>query len=522
MKRKSLIIMSLVLVLALCVGCLVACNKGLNTEQLDKLYQEFAKAHKNDAIDSPNSYWVEGSVFYLDDDLNEVTAKVKWTIEGTTLVTVGTETNAMGQYQIIVPEEVDQDVDYTLVGTLVNDDGKAYTDKDGKEYKLELTKKIGAGKAYKIAIRQLELGKVLYAKAEVAASYYMGSVETALAGADFYTENTDGGKKIYTMVGTTKSYLGAKLSSDGNHNNIVLGGIVNDSNAAAYTGSVWTITDDEIKTELNGKTLYLGTYSTKDTFSLSDRKTYPAFLVKAGTDVTIQAQVKVSEQNANCTVAFTSHTADSDNVVTVDIGTTVSFTVTPANGYEIAGVYNGSTPITAASGTYSVVVNAGVTIAVDARRIGAQGATSPVSCTISGSMPIGGWTYITNNENFPDPSFYSGAGLKMTFVGQGMTSPELDGATGNITVSLNIKALNAKQNALASNTHVFEIKGMDASGNVVATTYIDSATVGENNTATLEAGSAVIKTISIVMVEYPSNGTYACNVNLIGITISWG
>lgn len=146
MKRKSLIIMSLVMVLALCVGCLVACNKGLNTEQLDKLYKEFTKEHRNDAQESAISYWVGGEVSYLDDDANKISANVKWTIEGTTLVTVGETPNNLGQYQIIVPDEVDEVVNYKLVGTLVDGSGKAYTDKDGKEYKLEISKTIPAGK----------------------------------------------------------------------------------------------------------------------------------------------------------------------------------------------------------------------------------------------------------------------------------------------------------------------------------------------------------------------------------------
>jgi len=357
--------MSLVLVLALCVGCLVACNKGLSTDQLDKLYQEFTKTHKNEAVDSPNSYWVEGSVFYLDDDANEVSANVKWTIEGTTLVTVGTEPNALGQYQIIVPEEVDQDVNYKLIGTLVDDEGKAYTDKDGNEYKLELTKSIAAGNAYKLAISQSNTGKILYVLAELntADGHYLKTTEQELVAADFYVENVESGKKIYTMVGSDKCYLGVEKS--GTYINLVLGGILHNTDAAAYAGSVWTVTDDAISFVLEGKTLYLGNSGTYDTCSVNANNTNHAVLVEAGTAVTPKASIKVASA-PNAQVRFTDPDT-TETQLTVDAGSAVKFTVTVDTGYELVDVKVDGNPITATNGTYTVTVNGAMEIIVSTK-----------------------------------------------------------------------------------------------------------------------------------------------------------
>ncbi len=146
MKRKLITILSLMLVIALGLGVLVACQKGPSTEQLDSLYKEFTKLHKNDAKESATSFWVEGDVFVLEDGGKEISVKIKWTIEGTTLVKVGETPNSNGQYQIIVPDEVDEEVNYKLVGVMVDEKGNAYTDKDGKEYKLEISKVVPAGK----------------------------------------------------------------------------------------------------------------------------------------------------------------------------------------------------------------------------------------------------------------------------------------------------------------------------------------------------------------------------------------
>ena len=518
MKRKLITILSLMLVIALGLGVLVACQKGPSTEQLDSLYKEFTKLHKNDAKESATSFWVEGDVFVLEDGGKEISVKIKWTIEGTTLVKVGETPNSNGQYQIIVPDEVDEEVNYKLVGVMVDEKGNAYTDKDGKEYKLEISKVVPAGKAYNLAIRQLTEGTVIYATATKVANYYVGSVETAAGAATFFTEDVDGGKKIYTMVGSTKSYLGAKIS--GSHNNIILGGIVNDD-SSNYEGSVWTIADNEIKTVVDGKTLYLGTYGDKTTFSVSETKTYPAFLVEAGPEVKPAAMVGVSDQSKNCTVKFTSHTADANNTVTVDLGTVVTFTVTPEDGQEIISVRNGSQIITAQNGVYSITVNTGVSIIVESNLIGSNGATSPVEGKINNLIPVG-WTYVPNNPNYPTPDFYGNGGLKVNFAGIGMLSPVLDGATGNITVTVTIGALNKGGKEKTENGHIFTVEALDNNGEVILTEYIDTFTIDDKNVAVLNASGKSVAQVRVVLNELPAKDGFAHNVNLGAVTITWG
>lgn len=52
-----------------------------------------------------------------------------------------------------------------------------------------------------------------------------------------------------------------------------------------------------------------------------------------------------------------------------------------------------------------------------------------------------GWAYITNNEKYPDPGWYSDGGLKLGFEGQGILSPMFSQST-TVEVTLTINALN--------------------------------------------------------------------------------
>lgn len=529
MKKKLTIILSLVLAMALCLGIFAACAKGLSTDQLDKLYKEFQRDHRDDATETAVSYYVGGKVSYLEDGGNEISANIKWTIEGTTLVTVGETPNAMGQYQIIVPEKSAEAISYKLVGTMVDENGNPYQNAEGNPYKLELSKSVPSyaerGDTYKLVIKQLTNATVIYAKAGAAATYYVDSSESADGGADFFTETVEGGKKIYTLVNGVKAYLGAKIS--GGHNNIVLGGIVNDTNAAAYEGSVWTISENEIKTVVDSKTLYLGTYGDKTTFSVSEYKTYPAFLVVKGTEVKPQVEVSVSEQSENCTVTFTSHTADSNNKLVVDVGAVVKFTVAPAKDYEIVSVKNGVEVLTVADGVYTVTASKGVSIVVETKLIGSNGAQSPVTGEIKDKAIPVGWTYVPSDPvKYPNPDFYGTSGkqgLKVNFVNMGILSPELDSATGYIMVKLNIYALNASQTSKSDNGDaIFKVEGLDAEGNVIVTGNIGTFTVDDNNVVTLDAREKTVKSIRVILVEKPAVGGFAQNVNLGGVTIIWG
>lgn len=509
MKKKLLSIILMAALVLTMTFTVVACNKN-NGEAVTAAADAFRKAHISDTYDK-ESYDLAGSFTY-----EKATYTITWTSDKNT---VKFDPSADGKTVKVTVTKTSAAQEYKLTATLSDGEGNTAT----AEFKGSIAANANAdgnlGKTYKLAIRQLTKGTVLYAKAEVAAIYYLGAATVATDGADFYTEDVTGGKKIFTMIGVNKCYLGAKIS-DG-HNNICLGGVVNDM-STSYEGSVWTISDDEIKTTVDGKTLYLGTYGDKTTFSVSEYKTYPAVLVEKDATVTAQAIVSVSDKNENSTVTITSPTPV-DGKVIVDVGTSVTFTVTPADNYEIVSVKNGVEVLEAANGVYSVTVNAGVTIVVDVRLVGSNGATSPVSGEIDNAIPMG-WTYITNNEKYPDPAFYGGStkGLKVNYANIGISSPELDGATGDITVKVNIYALNAGAEATGTNTHIFKVEGLDAAGEVVVTGYIDTYEIGYSNQVVLNASTATVKKIRVILEERPIINGKGNNVNLGGVTITWG
>ena len=196
MKKKLLIILSLVAVMALCAASLIACS-GLATEQLDNLHKELQRNHRNDSAESSISFWVEGKVSYLDDSGKEIAANVLWTIEGTTKVTVGTETNAMGQVQIIVPDEVEEPINYTLIGTLVDANGKAYKNKDGEAYKVEIAKTVPAGKGHGTESSPYSVAGVLAEYATLADGNY--STEMVYVTGIIVTTLTDKGNGAYAF-----------------------------------------------------------------------------------------------------------------------------------------------------------------------------------------------------------------------------------------------------------------------------------------------------------------------------------
>ena len=135
---------------------------------------------------------------------------------------------------------------------------------------------------------------------------------------------------------------------------------------------------------------------------------------------------------------------------------------------------------------------------------------------INNAIPEG-WTYITNNEDYPNPSFYdkSGGGLKMNFEGMGLLSPQFT-AEGDVEVIISIAALNQNQKTGAEGD-AFTITGLNANGEEVATAGLASVEAGDN-TATLQ-GTGITQ-VKIIMTAYPYDGEKYCNVNLGSVTIN--
>lgn len=132
---------------------------------------------------------------------------------------------------------------------------------------------------------------------------------------------------------------------------------------------------------------------------------------------------------------------------------------------------------------------------------------------INNAIPDG-WTYITNDPQYPDYEFYGDGGLKMRYVGQGILSPKFT-AEGDVEVIITINALNA--NTKTSEGDPFTITGLNAEGTEVAIATLTTVEVGEN-TATLN-GTGIAQ-VQVIMTAYPHNGTAYCNVSLGGVTVN--
>jgi len=90
-------------------------------------------------------------------------------------------------------------------------------------------KKPEAGKAYKFAFIQENVGTDIYYLTGAKSSYYMATSKTKADGADFYVESTNGGYYLYCMVGGAKKYVNMVVS--GTHVN----GEFQDTATTVYT-----------------------------------------------------------------------------------------------------------------------------------------------------------------------------------------------------------------------------------------------------------------------------------------------
>jgi hypothetical protein len=224
---------------------------------------------------TPADYSLVGSV-----KVGDKTVKVTWTVINETIKVV--KDGAM--VNIDVPDENAAETAYVLKAT-VSIDGQRKT----KEFNLTLPVIIFnpyavqpvEGTAYKLIMIQVTLGKNLYATHEISGSKYYGSTEDITAAPDFFAEKVDGGYKFYTMIDGVKNYVVAYLQ-DGTSKRLKY---------ATDEATVWYYKEDcrAWFTKINGGEYVLGTYSSYNTFSISDgsagNMTY-VIGVKADTAVT--------------------------------------------------------------------------------------------------------------------------------------------------------------------------------------------------------------------------------------------
>ncbi len=131
---------------------------------------------------------------------------------------------------------------------------------------LKVQGKPEAGKSYKMAMYQGNLGKTLFftGKPDAERPWYLGTTENPSEAADVFVEAADGGFKLYVKEGEAKKYLGI-ANTKGNDGNMHVNALIGE----AETVFTW---DDACKTlvvSVNDKVWCFGTRSDKEYTTIS-------------------------------------------------------------------------------------------------------------------------------------------------------------------------------------------------------------------------------------------------------------
>ncbi len=255
-------LLALILAVICCLG-MVACGgaKEDNSKTLDDAIAILNSLYK-DTTKTPADYEVVGSV-----KVGDKTVDVIWTVSNDAIKVVEN-----GQYYTIdLPSANETETTYVLKATV-----KVGKDTKEKEFTITLpvidpTAAIGspeAGKAYKLYMDQVTVGKLLFVTTEASNSQnkYLKGTENAAEAPDFYAEKVEGGYKFYTTVDGTKLYLtGALILEEGKTTKSKYLRLTEEGNVWYYKAdcNAWF-------TKLDGAEYVVGSYSTYDTFSISE------------------------------------------------------------------------------------------------------------------------------------------------------------------------------------------------------------------------------------------------------------
>lgn len=457
MKRKLLICCVVALALSL---CLAACTKqdDYTDEILEQCLSKLSNLYKDATTENSMNYVVVGETpSYFDDDSKEWTVTVLWEVQGTTEVTIAL--NDAGNYTVTVPTDVEEDINYTLVGTLVNGDGEAYKDADGNTYSVTLTKKVPAGTGKGTEDSPYSVDGALAKFATLASKsysdekvYVKGMVVTAP------TENTTYSSYTFYIADTTD---GEQMQ--------VYSAVLQSGVSAPSQNDIVTLYGYVEKYNDTLEVTYL-----KD----SDGK-YDNAAIIACTKGTSTISAK---ENANATI-----TLDATSGLN---GTTFTFAVAAKNGYELSGVYVNSKAVTAGSdGKYTGTINGDTVVSVALLDPNAQGGTISVDMT----------------KNFETYS----AGWGNSYSQYSVSSADLDVTAASITVEMSRAS---KQTGTITNMPTLAAKKDNASYVTIsiATGNITSVTFN------LQAWSAA-KSFKTLCVEYTTDGTNWKMVSGVGV-----
>ncbi len=256
-------LLALILAAICCLGMFACGGSEDNSKTLDDAISILNNLYK-DTTKTPADYDLVASV-----KVGDKTVNVTWTVSLESIKVV--ESDKKGFYTVDLPSANETETTYVLKATV-----KLGKQSKSKEFTITLpvidpTAAIGnpeEGKAYKFYMDQLGVGKLLFLTAEGSNSQnkYLKGTETVADAPDFFAEKVDGGYKFYTMVDGAKKYLtGALILEDGKEYKSKYLRMTDEGNVWYYKAdcNAWF-------TKLEGAEYVVGSYSTYDTFSISD------------------------------------------------------------------------------------------------------------------------------------------------------------------------------------------------------------------------------------------------------------
>ncbi len=192
---------------------------------------------------------------------------ITWTVDAADYVQIVPSMDGTSVI-IDIEEKPAEQVDFVLTATITDAEGN--TDSVSFNRFIEavvpvtggpvLVEAPVAGTAYKLALRQENLGKFLYFAGEMNGNYF-ATTELAINAADVYMEEVEGGVRFYFMNGEEKTYLDIHEYQEGK-----AGVRLTTEPSATFTYS------EDAKTyvaNVAGQDRYLGTYNTYNTISAS-------------------------------------------------------------------------------------------------------------------------------------------------------------------------------------------------------------------------------------------------------------
>ncbi len=289
---KKLLI--LLLALVMCVGVLAACTVQLPDNPLDSNQDSNNSTEPDsgetnaDTVDPDDAATLADAVAYLNSlykDGNEITERdfdvigrvliggvtfnVTWTVDSDKITVK--ESAKEGFITIDLPDAVEEEIAYVLTATITDAAGKS----ESKSYNRKLPVINNAGivsepvenTAYKFFMKQANVGKTLFALGEMSGEKYIKSTNDAKAAPDFFVEKVDGGYKFFATINGAKTYINAYTTTaeDGKVSKYLA--------LSTEAGAVWSY-DAEVNawlTTIEGTVYCVGTYSSYDTFCISEK-----------------------------------------------------------------------------------------------------------------------------------------------------------------------------------------------------------------------------------------------------------